>query len=104
MSQAALNPVERRIAELGRRWRAFHDMPDARLLLWQLPESGLRVAECFVEAQRLDLPYVTGDVFLLFKQPFVHALQYARALKDALRGIVDASAPELASQGVEPWA
>lgn len=104
MSDAALNPVERRIAELGVRWQAFRARPEARLLLWQLPESGLRLAECFVEAQKLDLPYVTGDVFLLFKQPFVHPLQYARALKEALRGIVDASAKDFAEQGLGPWA
>lgn len=103
MVAPALNPVERRIAELGLRWQAFRARPEARLLLWQLPESGLRMAECFVEAQKLELPYVTGDVFLLFKQPFVHPLQYTRALKEALRGIVDASAQDFAAQGLEPW-
>ncbi|WP_046114781.1 hypothetical protein [Aquincola tertiaricarbonis] len=97
---ADLNPVERRLMQLADQWQAFRAMPQARLLMWQLPESGLRLAECFVEAQKLELPYATGDVFLLFKQPFVHGLQYGRALKQALRGIYDASADELRAQGM----
>lgn len=97
---ANLNPVERRLMQLAGQWQAFRAQPQARLLLWQLPESGLRLAECFVEAQKLELPYATGDVFLLFKQPFVHGLQYGRALKQALRGIYDASAEQLQAQGV----
>ncbi|MBQ1762227.1 MAG: hypothetical protein IIZ92_04930 [Aquincola sp.] len=97
---AALNPVERRLMQLAEDWQAFKALPAARLLMWQLPESSLRLAECFVEAQKLELPYATGDVFLLFKQPFVHGLQYARALKEALRGIYDASAQELVAQQV----
>ena len=95
---AALNPVERRLMQLAGLWAEFRAEPAARLLLWQLPESGLRMAECFVEAQKIDAPYATGDVFLLFKQPFVHALQYSRALKEALRGIADASAADLCAQ------
>lgn len=97
---ASLNPVERRLMELAGHWQAFRELPQARLLMWQLPESGLRLAECFVEAQKLELPYATGDVFLLFKQPFVHGLQYGRALKEALRGICDASAEALRAQGL----
>lgn len=97
---AALNPVERRLMALAGQWQAFRAMPQARLVLWQLPESGLRLAECFVEAQKLELPYATGDVFLLFKQPFVHGLQYSRALKQALRDLYDASAEGLQAQGV----
>lgn len=97
---AQLNPVERRLMQLAGHWQAFRELPQARLLMWRLPESGLRLAECFVEAQKLELPYATGDLFLLFKQPFVHGLQYSRAVKQALRGMYEASADALATQQV----
>src|SRR5688572_24830584 len=86
--------------QLAGAWQDFRVDPGARLLMWQLPDSGVSIVECFVEVQKADAPYATGDVFLLFKQPFVHGLQYGRALKGALRGMYDASADELKAQGV----
>lgn len=96
----ALNPVERRMALLGDHWLAFRAQPAPRLLLWQVPENALRLVECFVEVQKLDLPYATGDVFLLCKPPYVHGLQFARAIKDSLRGQFDASRDDLLRQGL----
>lgn len=101
----ALNPVERRVAALGSDWADFRDDPTRSALLWQVPESGLRTVEGFVELQKHDTELATGDMFLLFKQPFVHGLQYARALKEALRGQYDASLDELQAQGLPTdWA
>lgn len=100
MDGAALNPVERRLMQMAGAWQDFRADGEARLLLWQVPESGLRVAECFVEVQKYELPYAMGDVFLLFKQSFVHGLQYSRELKVALRGIYDASGDDLSAQGL----
>lgn len=96
----ALNPVERRMALLCDHWLAFRAQPAARLLLWQVPENALRLVECFVEVQKLDLPYASGDVFLLVKPPYQHGLQFARAIKDSLRGQFDASRDDLQRQGL----
>ncbi|MES2717008.1 MAG: hypothetical protein V4795_14660 [Pseudomonadota bacterium] len=96
----ALNPVERRMALLCEHWLAFRADPVPRLLVWQVPENALRLVECFVEVQKLDLPYASGDVFLLFKLPYEHGLQFARGLKDSLRGQFNASQADLQRQGL----
>ena len=101
----ALNPVERRMALLCDHWIAFRDQPEPRLLVWQVPDNALRLVECFAEVQKLDLPYASGDVFLLFKPPYQHGLQFSRAIKEALRGQFDASVDDLQKQGLATdWA
>lgn len=97
----ALNPVERRMALLCDHWIAFRDQPQARLLLWQVPDNALRLVACFAEVQKLDLPYASGDLFIVFKLPYLHGLQFARGIKQALRGQFDASLDELRSQGLD---
>ena len=97
----ALNPVERRMALLCDNWIGFRDQPQARLLLWQVPDNALRLVECFAEVQKLDLPYASGDLFIVFKLPYVHGLQFARGIKQALRGQFDASLDELRGQGLD---
>lgn len=102
---ATLNPVERRMALLCEHWMQFRDQPEPRLLVWQVPDNALRLVACFTEVQKLDLPYASGDLFIVFKVPYSHGLQFARGLKVALRGQFDASLDELRSQGLDTdWA
>jgi hypothetical protein len=96
----ALNPVERRLALLCDDWIGFRSDREARLLVWQVPENALRLVECFVETQKLDVEYASGDVFLLLKAPYAHGLQYARDLKAALAGQFEASVDDLRRQGL----
>ena len=101
----ALNPVERRMALLAEHWGVFRGQPEARLLVWQVPDNALRLVACFAEVQKLDLPYASGDLFITFKVAYNHGLQFARDLKVALRGQFDASADELRAQGLDAdWA
>ena len=87
----AINPVQRRLAELLQHWQAFVDQPDKRLLLWQVPDNARRVVHGFFEAQRHDAPpdatdaatYVGTDTFIVFDAPFENSIRYARALKAA---------------------
>lgn len=99
-STVALNPVERRLALLCEDWLAFRADPALRLLVWQVPDDALRLVQCFVQAQKHDLPYASRDLFIAFDVPFEHSLQYARALKEQLQGQYQASAGELAAQGI----
>ena len=101
----AINPVERRLAELLQRWQAFIDQPDKRVLLWQTPDSGKRMLECFFEMQRheaVDGGSTSGDTFIVFDAPFEHAIAYSRALKEALAGQYAASHEELERAGQTP--
>lgn len=102
----ALNPVERRLVQLNRHWLEFRADTSRRLLVWQVPENAVRLTEGYIEAQKHDHPdYTSGDLFLLFKTPFVHGLRYARELKEALRGQYDASQDALKAQGLPAdWA
>ena len=97
----ALNPVERRMALLCGDWVDFRSEASKRLLVWQVPENAIRLVQCFLEAQKHDLEYSAGDLFVVFEPPFEHSVQYSRALKGALRGQYDASREELAEQGLE---
>ena len=96
-----LNPVERRLVLLNQHWLEFRADTARRLLVWQVPENAVRLCEGYVEAQKHEHPdYGSGDLFLLFKPPFVHSLRYARDLKDALRGHYEASLETLQAQGL----
>ncbi|MFZ2268456.1 MAG: hypothetical protein WAV95_12855, partial [Azonexus sp.] len=96
-----LNPVERRLEQLNRHWLEFRADTTRRLLVWQVPANAVRLCEGYVEAQKHEHPdYGSGDLFLLFKTPFVHGLRYARDLKEALRGQYEASRETLQAQGL----
>jgi len=104
----AINPVQRRLAELLQHWQAFIDLPDKRLLLWQAPDSGRRLLDCFFEMQRHEDPEgqaasgASGDTFIVFEAPFEQAIAYSRALKEALAGQYAASHDELRRAGQTP--
>jgi tetratricopeptide (TPR) repeat protein len=101
----SLNAVERRLAYLCGEWLGFRDNGQARMLVWQVPDNAFRLVECFVEAQKQESAYGSGDLFIVFKSPFEHAIQYSRALKEALRGQYDASKADLAAEGLPTdWA
>ena len=73
----AINPVQRRLAELLQHWQAFVDQPDKRLLLWQVPDGGRRLLDAFLEMQRHapagdatgGVSGVGGDTFVVFDAP-----------------------------------
>jgi hypothetical protein len=96
----ALNPVERRLSLLCGDWIDFRSDASKRLLVWQVPENAMRLVQCFFEAQKHDLEYSSGDLFIVLDSPFEHSLQYSRALKETLRGQYDASREDLATQGL----
>ncbi|MPY87895.1 MAG: hypothetical protein GEU99_08240 [Luteitalea sp.] len=96
----ALNPVERRLALLCGEWVDFRSDTSKRLLVWRVPESALRLVQCFFEVQKHDLEYSSHDLFVVFDTPYEYSIQYSRALKQALRGQYDASKEDLASQGL----
>ena len=95
-----LNPVERRLALLCGDWIDFCSDGAKRLLIWQVPENGMRLVQCFFEVQKLDLEYSSGDLFIVFDSPFEHSIQYSKALKEGLRGQYDASREDMKSQGL----
>lgn len=100
-----LNPVERRLLQIRALWEGFTGDADRRLLIWQAPSTGLRLIECFFEAQKHEAPYATRDLCIILKVPFEHSIQYARGLKRALAEIYAASRDGLAEEGIEPdWA
>lgn len=100
-----LNPVERRLLQIRALWEAFTGDADRRLLIWQAPSTGLRLIECFFEAQKHEAPYATRDLCIILKVPFEHSIQYARGLKRALAEIYAASRDGLAEEGIAPdWA
>lgn len=96
----APNPVERRMALLCGDWIGFRDDPAARLLVWQVPENALRLVECFVETQKLEVDYASGDLFVPLKAPYTHALRYARDLKAALAGQFEAGVGGIGREGL----
>jgi tetratricopeptide (TPR) repeat protein len=96
----ALNPVERQIALLAEHWRAFRDESGRPALVWRAPADAGRLIQCFFETQKLDLPYVTGDLFILVEPPFENSIQYARDVKTSLAGQYAASRDNFAQQGI----
>lgn len=106
----AINPVQRRLAELLQHWQAFVDQPDKRLLLWQVPDGGRRLLDAFLEMQRhapagdatSGVNGVSGDTFVVFDAPFEQSIAYSRALKEALAGQYAASHDELRQAGQTP--
>jgi len=74
----ALNPVEHRLAYICGDWLAFRDDPRWRLLVWQVPDNARRIVAAFFESQKHETDYTSGDLFILFDQPFLHAIQYSR--------------------------
>lgn len=96
----SLNPVERRLVYLCAEWIRFRENPSARLLIWQVPENAFRLVECFVEAQKQESDYASGDLFLLFKTPYEHSMHFSQSLQEALRGQYDASRAQLEAEGL----
>ncbi|WP_431258059.1 hypothetical protein ACQ86G_26435 [Roseateles chitinivorans] len=104
----AVNPVQRRLAELLQHWQAFIDLPDKRLLLWQVADGGQRMLDAFFEMQRHEdakggaTSGASGDTFIVFDAPFEQAIAYSRALKQTLAGQYAASHEALRSAGQTP--
>jgi hypothetical protein len=96
----ALNPVERRLALLCGEWTDFRSDTTKRLLVWQVPESALRLVQCFFEVQKHDLEYSSRDLFMVFESPFERSIQYSRALKQELSGQYDASREAMIAENV----
>lgn len=97
-----LNPVERRLIALCGQWQSFRDQHSKRLLIWNVSSGALRLIEAFFEAQKRESTCATRDLFIVFDAPFEDSIQYAKDLKDALRGHYDASHQELKQQGITP--
>ncbi|AKJ29570.1 hypothetical protein [Caldimonas brevitalea] len=97
----ALNPVERKLVELLQLWESFRAEPGKRLLLWQAPDNGKRLIECFCEVQRHASPYASGDTFIVFDAAFEQSIGYSRALKQALAGHYAASHEDLEREGLK---
>ncbi|CAN5907525.1 hypothetical protein BH11PSE8_BH11PSE8_34000 [soil metagenome] len=101
----ALNPVEQKLVYLCNQWVAFRADQARRLLVWQVPENAVRMVECFLEAQKHEGEYSSGDLFVTMKEPFGYGLQYARSLKESLRGQFDASIEAIRAEGLATdWA
>jgi hypothetical protein len=95
-----LNAVERRLLDIREAWEAFTSDPEKRLLVWEMPSSSYRLAECFFEAQKFEVEYATQDLCIVFKEPFEHSIQYARALKQMLAGSYATSRADIESEGI----
>lgn len=95
-----LNAVERRLLDIRASWDSFTGDPGKRLLVWEMPSSSYRLAECFFEAQKFEVEYATQDLCIVFKEPFEHSIQYARALKQVLAGSYATSRPDIESEGI----
>ena len=97
-----LNAVERRLLDLRHQWERFANDPTPRLLVWTVPDAAMRLVRCFLEVQKHEGEYVTGDLFIVFDTPFENSIQYSRALKELLAGQHAASADDLGRQGLDP--
>lgn len=97
----AMNPVEQRIATMSTNWLDFRDDKSKRILVWQVQEDALSMVDAFVEMQKEQTDFSTGDTFLLFKTPCQYSLQYSNALKTELKGKFDASRDQLPDEGLE---
>jgi len=95
-----LNAVERRLLDIRASWEVFTSNRAKRLLVWQMPSSSYRLAECFFEAQKFEVEYATQDLCVVFKEPFEHSIQYARALKQALVGSYATSQADIETEGI----
>ena len=94
-----LNAVERRLLDLRHQWERFANDPTPRLLVWTVPDAAMRLVRCFLEVQKHEGEYVTGDLFIVFDTPFENSIQYSRALKELLAGQHAASADDLGRRG-----
>jgi len=100
-----LNPVERRLAYICNDWLAFRDEPGPCVLVWETPGNAHRLVRAFLESQKHETAYSSGDLFIVFDAPFANAIQYSRELKAALAGQYEASRDELRAQGeAADWA
>lgn len=70
-----LNPVERRLVELGNHWRVFCADTSKRLLIWRVQDNSIRTLQCFFEVQKLDIELATGDLFIVFDMAFENSIQ-----------------------------
>ena len=98
----ALNPVERRLADLCADWVAFRDDPAKRLLVWKVRDDAARLLQCFFEVQKHETPFTSSDLFIVFDVAFDNSIQYSRELKGALLGQYEASRQGLEEEGIEP--
>jgi hypothetical protein len=97
-----LNAVERRLLDLRHQWERFANDPTPRLLVWTVPDAAMRLVRCFLEVQKHEGEYVTGDLFIVFDTPFENSIQYSQALKELLAGQHAASADDLGREGLDP--
>lgn len=100
-----LNPVEKRLAYIGRDWFAYRNESGKPLLVWQSPASAAQLMAAFFESQKHPTAYATGDFFVVFDVPFGHGIQYSRDLKSAFAEQYAASLEDLSHQGeATDWA
>lgn len=100
-----LNPVEKRLAYIGRDWLAYRHESRQPLLVWQAPANAARLMAAFFESQKHPTAYATGDFFVVFDVPFSHGIQYSRDLKSAFAEQYAASLEDLRHQGeATDWA
>ena len=60
-----LNPVERRLAYICNDWLAFRDEPGPCVLVWETPGNAHRLVRAFLESQKHETAYSSGDLFIL---------------------------------------
>lgn len=100
-----LNPVERRLVYICNDWLAFRGEPGPRLLVWEAPGNAQRLVRAFLESQKHETAYSSGDLFIVFDAPFANSIQYSRELKRALAGQYEASRDDLRARGeAADWA
>lgn len=94
-----LNPVEKKLAYIGRDWLAYRDESHQPLLVWQAPANSARLMAAFFESQKYATAYATGDLFIVFNVSFDNGIQYSREVKSALAEQYAASVEDLQRQG-----
>ena len=94
------NPVEQCLMGLKSRWETFRSDPSKRLLVWRVQNDAVRILQCFLEVQKHDTEYTTGDLFFVFEPPFEHSIQYSRELKESIAGQYEASTKDIKIQGL----
>lgn len=100
-----LNPVERRLVYICNDWLAFRGQPGLGVLVWETPGNAQRLVRAFLESQKHETAYSSGDLFVVFDAPFANAIQYSRELKRALAGQYEASRDDLRARGeAADWA
>lgn len=79
-----INPIAQRLTQLSDQWARFTADQAARVLVWQLTASELRVFDAFLEVESDERTAQHPSLFLALDTPFEVAAVHGRSLAEKL--------------------